>query len=115
MDAPSVFPNGLHPGGIVADCSGVHLRTRKIIPRYKVSGPIRYYFVDSDVRLLFEPDAERLAIANGQHAFNDIPEMSSVGLYDPFPADIFILGNMFKTHFVLVRFTAIPFLSFPRR
>lgn len=112
MDAPSVYPNGFHPTKLVTDRGGI--RMVKTIPRYKAPGPIRYYYVDSKHWLLYEPDEERLAFVH-EYAVSDIPEMSGVEFYDPFPADVFVLGNIFKKHFIPVRLLSIRFLSIPQR
>lgn len=103
MDAPSIFPNGFHPANIALDRGGV--RGIKTIPRYKASGPIRYYFIDFDISKLYEADEEHLYIGD-DGADRDVPEMSDIEAYDPFPGDVFILGNVFKKHFIPVNFHA---------
>lgn len=103
MDAPSVFPNGFHPCSITRDRGGVH--GIKTIPRYKASGPIRYYFVDFGISRLYE-EGEEHSVIGGDGADQDIPEMADQDSYDPFPADVFIVGNVFKKHFIPVSSTS---------
>ncbi len=100
MDAPSVFPNGFHPCDITRDRGGI--QKIKIIPRYRAPGPVRYYFIDFGISRLYEPDEEHLAVGD-DGADREIPEMSDDDEYDPFPADVFILGNVFKKFFLSVR------------
>ncbi len=100
MDAPSVFPNGFHPCDITKDRGGFH--RVKTIPRHKASGPIRYYFIDFGISRLYKPGDHHFVVGD-DGADRDIPEMSDDEFYDPFPADVFILGNFFKRYFLPVR------------
>ncbi len=73
----------------------------KPVPRHKAWGPIRYYIIDFGISRLYEPDEE---VVGDDGAERDIPEMSDIRVYDPFPADVFILGNACKKYFVQVYF-----------
>ena len=100
MEASSVFPRGSHPSNIATDRGGVFLI--ESIPRYKAAGPIRYYLIDFDISRIYEPDEVQLYIG-GSGADRDVPELSHTVAYDPFRADVFILGNVLKKHFIPVR------------
>lgn len=104
MDAPSVFPNGFHPCDVTKDRGGS--RPIITIPRYKAKGPINYYFIDFGISCLFQDDMEHLTVGN-DGADRDVPEMSPVKPYNPFPADVFILGNILKKEFLPVRSSPI--------
>ena len=99
MDAPSMFPNGVHPCNITRDRSGEEWV--RIIPRHKASGPVNYYFIDFGISRLYEEGDAHLVVGN-DGADQDIPEMSDIEEYDPFPADVFILGNTLKKYFIPV-------------
>jgi len=107
MDAPSVFPNGFHPCNTTKDRLG--FRRVKTIPRYKAPGPIQYYFIDFGNSRHYEGNDDHLVIGD-DGADRDVPEMTDVDFYDPFPADVFILGNVFKKRF-LPEYRNIAFLS----
>ena len=70
MDAPSLFPNGVHPCDLTRDRSGEE-RVR-IIPRHKASGPINYYFIDFGISRLYEEGEEHL-IYGTDGADQDLP------------------------------------------
>lgn len=101
MDAPSMFPNGFHPCDVFRDRGGT--QWVKTIPRHRASGPIRYYFINFRDSVLFEPDEEHL-VYGSDRADQDVPEMPKGfgDVYNPFPADVFIIGNIFKKHFIPV-------------
>lgn len=99
MDAPSIFPNGFHPCSIIKDRGGRYLL--KSIPRFKAAGPINYYFIDFDISRCYGLDDNHIVVG-GEGADRDVPELSDVKLYDPFPADVFIVGNVIKKRFLQV-------------
>ena len=111
MDAPSIFPSGFHPCTFNKDRSGRY--PIKSIPRFKAAGPINYCFIDFGISRLYEPDDDHFVVGD-DGADRDIPEMSNVKLYDPFPADVFIVGNVIKKE--LLQVGLLPFtyaLAFP--
>ncbi len=97
MDAPSLFPRGFHPSSAARDRGGRF--EVKTIPRHKAWGPVRYYIIDFGISRLYEPDDPHEVVGD-EGLERDIPEISDVHTYDPFPADIFIMGNACKKHFV---------------
>lgn len=107
MDAPSVFPNGFHPCHVAKDRGG--FRRVKIIPRYKATGPIKYYLIDFGISRRYEEGKKRQVVGD-DGADREVPEMSDKDFYDPFPADVFILGNVFKKHILPV--SLLPFFRY---
>ena len=72
-------------------------RTRKDI------GFVRYYITDFGLSVHFsDSDRPRLVTGN-RHQDITVPELSSSIPYDPFPVDVFSLGNVFKRNFLDVR------------
>lgn len=99
MDAPGVFPKGFHPCALDRDRGGVDdIRT---VPRRKSWEPVRYYLIDFGISRIYEPD-EPHEVVGDDGAERGVPEMSDISLYDPFPADVFIMGNTFKKYFLQV-------------
>lgn len=76
-------------------------RVAKVFRHGDVSNE-KYYFVDLGIPSRFrDDDDERLAI--GRDGFDqDVPELKSKRLYDPFLVDVFIIGNLVKKEFVQV-------------
>ncbi len=99
MDAPGVFPRGYHPCSLNRDRAGMY--EIKTIPRHKSWEPIRYYIIDFGISRIYEPNDPHEVVGD-DGPDRDIPEMSDISLYDPFPADVFIMGNTFKKHFLQV-------------
>ena len=104
MDAPSVFPNGFHPANSSKDRGGV--QSVITIPRHKASGPIKYYYIDFGISRRYEEGEKHIVIGDDGDD-REIPEMSDVDVYDPFPADVFILGNVFRKRFLSVSSLAL--------
>ena len=102
MDAPSMFPNGFHPCSITRDRGGV--LGVETIPRYKASGPVRYYFIDFGLSRRYSPDdTSPLAfpIFGGDKT---VPEFqNSKKPMNPFPTDIYYLGNLLREDLLEVR------------
>ena len=101
FDPAPLFPDGFHPvfAHYLPDLSGAAYP----IPRSSVD--IKYYFIDFGISRLYDPGDEHLVVGD-DGADQDVPEMSNVDEYDPFPADVFILGNVFRKHFIPVSTTS---------
>ncbi len=106
MDAPSLYPKGFHPSAASRDRGGMF--EVKMIPRHKAWGPVRYYIIDFGMSRLYEP-GEPHEVVGDEGLERDIPEMSDVYVYDPFPADVFIMGNVLWYDLVIL---SHPKLSF---
>ncbi|KAL5536539.1 hypothetical protein ACEPAF_361 [Sanghuangporus sanghuang] len=73
-------------------------------------GFVKYYFTDFGLSSHFdEPKVLRLVVGNRAQD-TDVPELSNVIPYDPFPVDVFTLGNVFKRNF-LDKYSNVEFLS----
>ena len=73
----------------------------KPLRRSDVKG-VRYYIIDFGISSYFkDPVAPRL-VTGPDGLDNEVPELHREAPYDPFPVDIFILGNMYKKLFVEV-------------
>ncbi|KLO13854.1 hypothetical protein SCHPADRAFT_915136 [Schizopora paradoxa] len=110
LDAPSMFPRGFHPSDYFQDHSGVH--QIKVLPPCKASGPVRYYFADFRHSIDVGQDAKHL-IFGYEHPVGadfDAPEWTAIGTYDPFRADVFIIGKIFNEKFIS-KYENIDFLS----
>lgn len=93
-----MFPKGFHPIFCDLDTNG---RPAHPIHRSKTRG-VKYYFTDFGISNRFREGELRLVL--GKSGLDQaVPELSNVHGYDPFKADIFILGNVLRRNFVLVR------------
>ncbi|KAL5513541.1 hypothetical protein ACEPAH_3940 [Sanghuangporus vaninii] len=73
-------------------------------------GFVKYYFTDFGLSSYFDdPKFLRLVVGNRAQD-TDVPELSNFIPYDPFPVDVFTLGNVFKRNF-LDKYSNVEFLS----
>ena len=107
MDPKSLYPEGFHPCWQcytldVAD-HAKHITRKELVEK----GPegVRYYFIDFGISSWVRGTEEWQRYATGDYGIDqDVPELHFHGEpYDPFMVDIFIIGNMIKKTFVLVR------------
>ncbi|KAL5492948.1 hypothetical protein ACEPAI_4396 [Sanghuangporus weigelae] len=105
FDAVGMFPKGFHPCFWDLDTGGkptIPLR-RSDVPR------VKYFFTDFGISSRFLEGEPRLVLGlNGLD--RDVPELSGFNLYDPFPVDVFILGNVFKRNFTS-KYTNMQFMA----
>ncbi|KIJ16647.1 hypothetical protein PAXINDRAFT_168158 [Paxillus involutus ATCC 200175] len=95
MDAKHLCPNGWHPILIEETpnlMDKLHLRKRSEVE-------VVYYFIDFGLSTL-HPSEDTLFIIGGTARDKTVPEFKLDIPYDPFKADIFILGHMFQTEFL---------------
>jgi len=78
--------------------------------RRKDVDPVKYYFTDFGISTqIANAKASRLVTGHdGQD--QDVPELSDDVPYDPFPVDVFTLGNLYKRHFIDV-YSNMSFLA----
>lgn len=97
MDGNSLFPKGHHPVRLDYTADAVfdapHL-TRS-------EHPVRYYLVDFGLSSQFKPKETPLVLGT-KGRDKEPPELSDHQPYDPFPLDIFILGNLYLKGFLEV-------------
>ncbi|KAL5536309.1 hypothetical protein ACEPAF_130 [Sanghuangporus sanghuang] len=104
FDGAGMFPNGFHASVWNLDERGVPTR-----PRRRSDVPsVRYYFTDFGLSSRFQVGEEHLVTGvNGLD--REVPELLPLNRYDPFPVDVFILGNVFKRNFT-TKFSNAKFL-----
>ena len=108
MDGEQLFPKGHHP--VYPRFDIAIRRFSKPIRRRDVanSEPVKYRFIDFESMINFKDSEKAPRVLGGSFAFgqdDDLPELRyGVGqMYDPFPVDIFMLGNVYKKRLVDVR------------
>ncbi|OBZ71806.1 hypothetical protein A0H81_08236 [Grifola frondosa] len=106
MDATTLYPRGHHPINDmrlpdISDWAPVLSR---------VDTPVKYYFTDFGISTLFSPEASPKLVLGEDGLDDEVPELSDTVPYDPFKVDIFIVGNMFKKHFVN-KYSNVNFLN----
>lgn len=100
MDADAMYPDGFHP----VDQTKTLSWKGKAKHFSRTERPPRYFIIDFGISVQFLGDSppRELAVWGGD---GDLPpEIQQQGAeYDPFPADVFYLGNIIKHHFTKVR------------
>ena len=98
MDADALYPRGYHPVnlGFLPDASHVAPRLRR------EHSTVRYYYADFGLSSHIPPDSPDKLVVGEFGREQDVPELSSDVPYDPFKVDVFIIGSLFKKHFVEV-------------
>lgn len=105
FDAAGMFPKGFHASVWNLDEHG-----KPTVPRRRRDvTSVKYYFTDFGLSSRFlegEPH-----VASGMDGLDEeVPELLPYNRYDPFPVDVFILGNVFKRNFISV--WSLPFCQF---
>ena len=101
--AKKVFPEGYHPAAKVYNSNAKGIA--RFISR-TVAGGVKYLITDFGLSSRFEVDDDRRVLGLFCQD-KTVPELSDTIPYDPFPVDIYTLGNVFKEDFVDVS----PFMS----
>lgn len=97
MDGEPLFPKGHHPVRLDYLEDGVH--DAPYLSRQ--NHPVKYYFIDFGISSYFDPGVVPLVIGT-QGRDKEPPELDDRRPYNPFPLDIFILGNLYRKEFVEV-------------
>ena len=100
MKGDSLYPKGFHPQwqSMLPDVQ----RSAKPLRR-RDARPVKYYFIDFGISTKFEElDTNRL-VSGFDGRDRELPELYERIRYDPFSADVFILGNVYRRMFVEVR------------
>ncbi|TDL21468.1 hypothetical protein BD410DRAFT_749596 [Rickenella mellea] len=107
MDGRLMYPEGYHfssPGSSPTLGRPATHFGRSEVPT------VKYYFTDFGISSHF-PAARQTHLVTGKDGQDqDVPELSRTVPYDPFPVDIFILGNLIKKEFVN-NYSNLEFLS----
>jgi len=104
MDAKDIYPEGYHPQRdfLTLDAS----RDALVRHRYQVPFP-KYYLIDFGISKRFmEGQGHTAEGTDGQD--KTVPELTSFK-YDPFPVDIYIMGNVYKNE-LLSKYRGLLFL-----
>lgn len=107
MDARSLFPQGHHPVRLNYSPDGVY----QISPLNRQDRPVKYYFIDFGLSSHFKPGDTPLVVGT-KGRDKEPPELSDTDPYNPFPLDIYILGNMYLHEFVQVSLSSIHSTQF---
>lgn len=97
FDGAGMYRKGYHAIFWDLDVNGkpAYPLRRSDVPR------VKYYFTDFGLSSRFLEGEPKLVLGmNGLD--RDVPELSGFEQYDPFPVDVFILGNVFKRNFTAV-------------
>ncbi|KAL5513758.1 hypothetical protein ACEPAH_4159 [Sanghuangporus vaninii] len=107
MDARKLFPRDFHPTSSCFDASGKNLARPR---RRRDVTSIKYYFIDFGISSRFDDATEPRLVTGEDCQDKQLPEIYQDKPYDPFPVDIFILGNLFK-HSLVELYENLEFLA----
>jgi len=105
MDASQMYPNCFHPTRKSRNFDGIS--TAKCISRTKAKS-VKYFFTDFEKSRVITSEGDR-RMRRRQGARNLPPEIERGELYDPFPVDMYYLGNTNREH-LLEKYTNMEFL-----
>jgi hypothetical protein len=92
MDPSKVIPDGFHFSNVLTQDGFKKIKWRE---RWSVE-PVKYYLIDFGLSRRY-PAGSTGIIDRGRFGQDrSVPEMSSTAPYDPFKADVYRLGNVFK-------------------
>ena len=109
LDATPMYPESFHP----------HIAYQGRRPDFKgqaksyarTQRPPKYYWIDFGISTRYESASSRSLedrLWGGDHS---VPEFQgNEGPHDPFPTDVYYVGNLIKIHFVEVRHLRAQFL-----
>ena len=99
MDPKPLYPKGFHTGAPGLDAEGKGYSN----PRQRRNvRSVSYYFTDFSISSWFKDESKERLVTGRDCQDKALPEIHRDEPYDPFRADIFILGNLFKRIFVEV-------------
>ncbi|KAI5115822.1 hypothetical protein M0805_005571 [Coniferiporia weirii] len=109
MDGSSLYPHGFHPDPswqlMLPDFSDLAEHRLRI----DTEG-IKYFIIDYDISAYYEnPDEPPLAYGD-DGMDRELPELKWGKPYDPFPGDVFTLGNVYKKFFT-TQYSNLEFLA----
>ena len=100
MEASGILPHGFHPTLRYLQPDARHrARPRS---RFGAPKPVKYYYIDFGISI-YSPSGAPKEVVGADGIDSDVPELSSTIPYDAFKVDVFILGNLFRQQFLLVR------------
>ncbi|KAJ3481135.1 hypothetical protein NLI96_g7861 [Meripilus lineatus] len=98
MDPRPMFPEMFHPGDMSR--SRDFQSSAKFYTR--TSRPTKYIFIDFGLSIRYQPGQDRKALPL-RGGDKTVPEFQGNGLralYDPFPVDVYYLGNLIREEFL---------------
>jgi hypothetical protein len=106
MDPSPLFYNGFHPvdPSFTKDYK-FRSRTNK-----RTTAPVKYYLIDFGESKYYDPKTGPPLDRPGRTQDPTVPEYDVPGRYNPFFTDVYLIGNMIKSHVMTVRI-ALPYLS----
>lgn len=99
MDGSSIFPSGFHPS---SQNSLPDLRGDAIPIRRSDAKNIKYFFIDFSLASFSEDGKEPRRVVGRVGEDTLAPELSDDVPYDPFPVDVYILGDVIRKTFLEV-------------
>lgn len=101
MDGDCLYPGGFHPSHQFLDPTA----TESSKPIFRRDAPeLKYYIIDFGISSAFN-DSQPRSVVGSDGLDQEVPELAKWDSYDPFPVDIFTLGNVYKKEFIQVRQT----------
>lgn len=100
MDGHPLYPKGFHPSWKDRLPDNVSKHAPYILQRE--AGSVRYYIVDFGESSYFPDPNVRRRVRGSRAADGEVPELDNLRMYDPFPVDVFTLGNVYKRNFLQV-------------
>jgi len=107
MDPSRLFPDGFHPSS--PDLNRQGLALAKHLQRSDV-GSIVYYVIDFGLSTRFVNRGSPRLVRGIDCQDKEVPDLSQWTPYDPFPVDIFTLGNVVKKR-LLEQYSNLMFLE----
>lgn len=101
MDGRPLYPKGFHPSWKGRLPDNVTKDAPHILRR-EALGTVRYYIIDFGESSYFPDPNVRRRVRGKTAADREVPELSVIKSYDPFPVDVFTLGNVYKRNFLQV-------------
>ncbi|KAL5536407.1 hypothetical protein ACEPAF_229 [Sanghuangporus sanghuang] len=98
IDASEMFPDGVHPDPLWCDLHPDHLVPARFLRRTQLK-KVTYYFIDFGISSHFEDPREPRLVTGIDGRDREVPERHLTEPYDPFPVDVFSLGNTYKRLF----------------
>lgn len=99
LEAPQMFPKGFHSQ---LQLSLPDLSKRASSRRRRQIMGIKYHLIGFGISSSFQSFEARKRVWGQLCQDQTVPELESVGYYDPFKVDIYTLGNVFKTTLIEV-------------
>ena len=119
MDPSPLFYTGFHP---INPAFTKDYRSRSQT-KYRTAAPVKYYLIDFGESKYYDPKINPPLDRPGRTQDRSVPEYDVPGLYNPFLTDVYLIGNMIKSHVMAVctsfhhstcRFHLTTYVGLPR-